>query len=242
MNHLNALNSYNHKETTMKNLNSMFSALHIRMCIQGVYRLCSITTFVIISMNPVHAEEWFMEVGPMLRGDMKISADGGSSAANHGGIATGNRSGRGTSSIAGSRLNDDGTSPIFRSFDDGYVGPSGWEWARKDGVTQFFGYDRPGQYDAAANTLTFQQSVGSAAAGRSRTTTQALRASEPSGWKDSKDTDGAGLMATLGYRFRDVEAEENQENPRSSNEWSALLRFGWLDGMGANFLNRPAYS
>jgi hypothetical protein len=138
---------------------------------------------------PVQAE-WYFEVGPFYRGDMEISVRGGSRAADEGASAARSGTTGGLPSLGGSLSPDDGTAQILREFDDGYVGPSGWAWANTDGVTQFFAYDEPGQYDAAADTLTYQLSLGRESASQRRTQTRTT--SESISWgKAGKQTDGA---------------------------------------------------
>jgi len=177
---------------------------------------------------PVHGE-WYFEVGPFYRGDMTIAVRGGSRAAEGGASAAQAGTTGGLPTPGGSLSGDDGTAQILREFDNGHVGPSGWVWANNDGVTQYFGYDDPGQYDAAAGTLTYQLTLGSESASqrssRTRTTSESL------GWRASRRTDGAGLMGTLGHGLRKEES------------WrvDAQLRFGWLDGIQANFRGHPAF-
>lgn len=173
----------------------------------------------------VHAQ-WYVEVGPIYRGDMEISVRGGSSAAETGAQAAQAGTVGGTPPPP-SFLDDDGTAQILREFDNGYVGPSGWDWARNEGWTQFWGYDNPEQYDAIANTLTFQVTTGDTPSAR-RTRTRTWN--ESAGWTGRRRTDGFGVLGTLGYMFRD------------EGEWSlgAQFRLGWLDGIRGNFRGRPA--
>lgn len=177
---------------------------------------------------PVHAE-WYFEVGPFYRGDMDISVRGGSRAADEGASAARSGTTGELPSLGALPPGDDGTAQILRQFDDGYVGPSGWAWANVDGVTQYFAYDDPGQYDADADTLTYQLSLGQESASARRTQTRTM--SEPIAWGGSREVDGWGIMATLGYELREEET------------WSlgAQARFGWLDGIQANFRGQPAF-
>jgi hypothetical protein len=176
----------------------------------------------------VHAQ-WYFEVGPVYRGDMEVSVQGGSSAAESG--ATAARAGTvgGKPSLPASGLNDDGTAQVLREFDDGYVGPSGWEWARNEGWTQFWAYDSPAQYNADADTLTFQVTMGEVSATQRRTTTRTW--TDSVGWTGHSRTDGFGVMGTLGYMLR------------NEGDWSlgAQARFGWLDGIRSEFRDRPAF-
>ncbi|MEX2606054.1 MAG: hypothetical protein WD708_01815, partial [Kiritimatiellia bacterium] len=123
-------------------------------------------------------------------------------------------------------------------FDNGYVGPSGWVWAQNAGITQYFAYETADQYDAGADTLTFNQTLTGASGSSTRTTTRVTNGGS-SGWNDSTRTNGVGVIATLGYRFSESEDPEAEED--DNHEWALLFRFGWLEGMGANFRNRPAY-
>jgi len=176
--------------------------------------------------------QWYLEVGPVYRGDMKLSVRGGSSAAQEGATAARDgTTGGGTLELGEEGLPiDDGTAQVLREFDNGYVGPSGWPWANVAGTTQFFAYDDAAQYDAAANTLTYQITLGGGdTVSQRRTVTRTRTDSE--GWKGSKRMDGAGLMATLGYRVREEES------------WSLGLqgRIGWLDDIQGGFRNREAF-
>lgn len=183
--------------------------------------------FCLLAM-PVFGQ-WYIEVGPVYRGDMDISVHGGSRAADSGvsGARDGTTGGR--PSAPTGLLNDDGTTQILREFENGYVGPSGWDWARAEGWSQYFGYNHPEQYDAAADTLSFNMNLNQTSATQRRTITRVSDVSE--GWSDSTDADGVGIMGTAGYLF-------------GSNETFAVaaqMRFGWLSGVDGSFHNRPAY-
>lgn len=173
--------------------------------------------------------EWYLEAGAVYRGDMKISVEGGSRAADSGISASRAGTAGGFPAVPSRLLSDDGTAQILRQFDDGYVGPSGWAWARNDGWTQFWGYDATEQYDAVADTLTFRRTVIGDTVSRRRTVTRVQM--ESAGWDGRKRTDGFGLMATVGYLFR----QEKSWN------WAIQARVGWLDNIQADFRNRPAY-
>lgn len=173
--------------------------------------------------------QWYIEVGPVYRGDMDISVKGGSRAADSGlSGARAGTTGRRATAPSG-LLNDDGTAQILREFENGYVGPSGWDWARAEGWSQYFGYDNSEQYDAAADTLSFDLNLSETSSTQRRTVTRVSDVSE--GWSDSTDVDGVGIMGTAGYLF-------------GSNETFAVaaqMRFGWLSGIDGSFHNRPAY-
>ncbi len=172
---------------------------------------------------------WYFEIGPFYRGDMEVTVRGGSRAADDGAAATHRSTTGAIPSLNGSFPTDDGTVQILREFDDGFVGPSGWPWAVNDGVTQFFGYNAPEQYDAAADTLTFQITLGGDE-GRHRST-RTRTSSESIAWEGRRRTDGWGIMATLGHTVRREES------------WSlaAQVRLGWLDGLQANFRGHPSF-
>lgn len=191
--------------------------------------------FLLLPLSGVRAD-WFFEAGPFYRGQMKISVDGGSRAADTGANAAtpGIRGGLPSSGVP--VLNDAGGSG-FRSFDNGYVGPSGWVWAQNAGITQFFGYQTADQYDAGADTLSFTGTTSGTVGSSTRTSTRVSNVG-PSGWNDSKRTNGMGLIGTLGYRLGETDPEEDGEE--KTHEWSLLFRFGWLEGMGATFRNRSA--
>ena len=196
-----------------------------------------LTLSLILSTIPSSVKaDWFFEAGPFHRGNVKISVDGGSRAADAGANAAtpGIRGGMPSSGVPA--LNDDGGSG-FRAFDNGFVGPSGWVWAQDAGVTQHFGYQTADQYDAGADTLSFTGTLTGTGGTATRTRTRVNNLG-PAGWNDSKRTDGVGLIGTLGYRFGKTDALEDDEENR--HEWSLLFRFGWLDGIGANFRNQPA--
>ncbi|MDA3873555.1 MAG: hypothetical protein PF795_06315 [Kiritimatiellae bacterium] len=202
----------------------------------------SILTLCLLSTSPAVRGEWFVEVGPFYRGDTKISVDGGSRAHDSGSSAPSTVNRGGTAMAPGTLLNDDGSTAVFRAFDNGYVGPSGWVWAQNAGVTQYFAYQTPDQYDAGADTLSFTNTLNGTSATSTRTSTRITDRGAP-GWNDSKHTSGTGLIVTLGLPLRErtdaADVEKGEEE--NDHELSLLFRFGWLEGMGANFRNRPAY-
>jgi hypothetical protein len=202
----------------------------------------AVLTLCLLSTTSSVKAEWFVEVGPFYRGQTKISVDGGSRAHDSGINAPSNTTRGGTAMAPGVSLNDDGTSSAFRAFDNGYVGPSDWVWAQNAGITQYFAYETPGQYNAGADTLRFTKTLTGTSSASTRTTTR-VTDSGPSGWKDSKRSNGIGLIATLGLPLRERTDKEDLEKgeEEKKNELSLLFRFGWLDGMDANFHNRPAY-
>ncbi len=174
--------------------------------------------------------QWYFDVGPLYRGDMEITVRGGSRAADSGVTAARDGTSGAMPSLGGGNLlTDDGTAQILREFDNGYVGPSGWGWANNDGVTQFFAYEVPGQYDALGDTLTYQLTLGDDTASQRRTQTRTRSESIP--WSESRRIDGFGVIGTLGYELREEES------------WSlrAQARFGWLPGIRENFRGRPAF-
>ena len=200
-----------------------------------------LTLSLILSTTPSGVKaDWFFEVGPFHRGNVKISVDGGGRAADAGTNAAtpGVRGGMPSSGVPS--LNDDGGSG-FRSFDNGFVGPSGWVWAQEAGLTQHFGYETADQYDAGADTLSFTKTLTGTGGTSTRTRTRVNNLG-PSGWNDTKRTNGTGLIGTLGYRFGDTDPNRPREDGEErEHEWSLLFRFGWLEGLGTNFRNRPAH-
>lgn len=203
--------------------------------------LALLTLFLLSTTSSVKSE-WFVEAGPFYRGQTKISVDGGSRAHDSGINAPSTTTRGGTASAPGVLINDDGSSSAFRAFDNGYVGPSGWVWAQNIGNTQYFAYETPGQYNAGADTLSFTKTQTVASGASTRTTTR-ITDNGTSGWKDSQRANGFGLIATLGLQMSDrTDAEDVERGEKEDNlAWSLLFRFGWLDGMDANFRNRPAY-
>lgn len=186
------------------------------------------TVLVLASSVCAANAQWSLEVGPMYRGDMEVSVRGGSRASDSAASAASSGNSGGLPTLGRALAPDDGTAQILRQFDDGFVGPSAWAWANTGGWTQFFGYDNPSQYDVAADTLTFQRS-GTAAASSSRSTTRTR--SDALAWGGDQKTDGVGIMATLAYEVQNTE----------TCALSGLIRFGWLEGISANYRDRPAY-
>lgn len=180
-----------------------------------------------LAAAPVHAK-WYFEVGPIYRGDMEVTVQGGSRAAESGVTAAEEGAVGGRPSLPESSLSDDGTATGLREFDNGYVGPSGWEWARDDGWTQYWSYESPDQYSAEADTLTFRDSMSDSTRGRHTVTRTWI---ESEGWTGRSRTDGFGVVGTVGYMLR------------AADDWSlaAQLRLGWLDGIRGNFRDHPAY-
>lgn len=179
------------------------------------------------SALPAHAQ-WYFELGPVYRGDMDISVQGGSRAAASGVHAA--QAGTDTSQTPSPENSPVGPTQTTQTFDDGYVGPSGWEWAQEEGWTQFFGYDSPGQYNAEADTLTYHLTTPGYGVDERRTETRVTPG--PAGWEDNQRAHGVGLMATLGYTLRQEE----------SWSWALQTRIGWLDGIRADFRNQATYS
>lgn len=160
---------------------------------------------------------WFTEAGPWYRGGMKMDVSGGSiDAGNEIGMAAG---GNVVSVPSGQLLNDDGAAQQLRQFDNGYVGPSGWGWARDDGITQYWAYDDASQYDSGSGTLRFKLTLsdsGSADRELSRVV------AGDRAWKDSQTANGTGGQVTLGRVLQ-----------RSrTREWSGVLQAGWLQDIG----------
>ena len=172
----------------------------------------------------------YFEVGPWYRGDMKMSVKGGSRAGDENFQAavpgtTGRRA-----YAAPQSAGDDGTAQVLRNFDDGFVAPSGWDWAQLEGISQYFGYQHASQYNQGANTLTY--SKGSTSASTDRRTDTRLTSGSTAGWDDQSDLDGVGALLTMGYTFASGKMFD----------WSAQVQIGWLDGMDASFEDRTAWS
>ena len=174
------------------------------------------------------AAELYLEAGPWYRGDMKISVQGGSFAAGEGAQAASPGTRGGVAAVAPLTPGDNGTDQTLRTFDNGYVGPSGWAWASTAGISQYFGYDNASQYDAAANTLSFTRSTSGSDVQRRTITTLSSGAA---GWSGSERVDGAGAQATLGYRVH----EEDRY------DLSVQGQFGWLGGIDASFRDQQAW-
>ena len=194
----------------MKNRTNIFTAL-----------ICSL-------LAPAVAEAetpWYVEVGPVYRGDMELSVRGGTHAPAWGGTRWSGQS----PSAVGRLLDDDGATPILRTFDDGFVGPSGWPHAREDERTQYWGYQNADQYQADTDALSFQQTL-TAQQSSTRTVTRLLE--ESAGWSSRTSMEGAGVMLTVG---RYVQQEE---------DWSSSVqgRLGWLEGLRGNVRQHTAVS
>lgn len=170
-------------------------------------------------------QRWYFELGPAYRGGMEISVRGGTHVPPWRGTehATARRSPR-----PSSLLDDDGTEQQLRTFEDGFVGPSGWEHALNDGRTQYWGYDASSQYDASSETLSFRRTLTDQ---RTQTRRVTRLLDESAGWSNRKSMEGAGLMLAVGRRLRERE------------RWACSVhaRLGWLDGLRGNFRQQTAY-
>ena len=175
------------------------------------------------------AGQWYFEAGPWYRGGMELKAEGGSAAAETGAMAASPGTRGGTAWVDEFGAGDDGSAQELRTFDNGFVGPSGWDWATALGQSQYFGYESAGQYDAGAGTLSFVLSRLETDVERRTTTTVEPGAA---GWRGEKDLEGVGAQATLGWTFAREDAFEA----------SAQVQAGWLDGMDAEFRGEPAWS
>jgi hypothetical protein len=173
--------------------------------------------------------QFYFEAGPWYRGNMEISAEGGSRAAAEGiHAARAGRSGR-IPVAADTLLQDDGTAQTLRTFDDGYVGPSGWGIMREDGVSQYWSYNDPEQYDATAGALNFRDTL-TATETAQRTLTDVTPGA--AGWSGSDRVGGAGIQAKLGYVLR------------TTDTWNlgVQLEVGWLSGISSSFRHQKAYT
>jgi len=171
----------------------------------------------------------YFEAGPWVRGDMDLTVEGGSSAAQENVLAAIPGTSGGRAWIAPLDPGDDGTAQILRQFDNGYVGPSGWPGALGLGHSQYFGYESAGQYDSAASSLSFSLSE-SASSSAQRTSTHV--SSGASGWNGKADLDGVGGQVTLGYTF----LTDHLFNV------SIQIQGGWLDGMDTSFSGQQTWS
>lgn len=187
-----------------------------------------IATLTLASGVACHGQFYF-EAGPWYRGNMEISADGGSRAASEGVHAS--RAGRsgGTPAALDQVLQDDGSAQTLRTFNDGYVGPSGWAWAQTAGVSQYWSYDDASQYDAGASTLSFTRSVTEALTSQ-RTLTQVTPG--VAGWSGSDRVGGTGIQGKLGYLFKNTETWQ----------LGVQMQAGWLADINSSFRNKSAYT
>lgn len=97
---------------------------------------------------------WWWSVGPLYRGDMEISVSGTS-------YVQQNR----VHAARGSYVAPNGVGSVSsfadRTYDDGFVAVDPGTIESGDGLTWFWGYVRPDQYNAAADTLSFSRGGGS---------------------------------------------------------------------------------
>jgi len=166
--------------------------------------------------------QWFVEGGVMYRGGMKLEITGRSADVAY---SFDTASGERITVPTGSLLKDDGSAQIFRSFDDGYVGPSGSATWRNDGRTQYWGYERADQFDGDSN-LRFHKTLTDAGS-RDRQSSTVI--GENAAWAGS-DSDGTGQggVVTIGRVM--------VEHPRYT--WSLFFQGGWLDGISWTTRNR----
>lgn len=176
--------------------------------------------------------QWYLEAGLIYRGGMEISVQGGSSVVNSGASAAQAGTTGGLPVAQFTLLNDDGTASILRMFDNGYVGPSGFNWARGEGITQYYGYQNAGQYSAATSTVNYRLTLQATSAPARRTVTQVE--AQPLGRQQGQRVFGRGLMGTVGYGF-------NRDKP-SDWKWSAQLRLSWLRDIRGDFGDHSTYS
>lgn len=173
--------------------------------------------------------QFYLEAGPWARGGMELKVDGGSAAADEGVQAASPVTRSGGGGVVVADPDDDGSAQILRTFSNGYVGPSGWEWAADAGQTQYFAYESESQYNATANTLSFVQT---AYAENTLRRTETRVTAGPAGWRGSADLEAEGALATVGCTVWSPE-------PFAV---SLQLQAGWLGGMDASFRGQPAWS
>jgi len=173
---------------------------------------------------------WYFEAGPLYRGGMNVDVSGGSHAAQAGMQVAQPGTRGGMANAAPQTAGDDGSAQVLRTFDNGYVGPSGWAWARDNdpALSQYFGYNDAAQYNASAKTLSFTRETDASSTVRRTVTT--IESTRP-GWSGGKDLDGLGAQLTWGYAFP----------VRPSLEVSVQAQLGWLDGMEASFRDCEAW-
>lgn len=180
-------------------------------------RIVAIIVLFAAGSQVMAGEGWFLEAGGWYRGGMNMEISGGSIEADDSiGQASG---GDRVDAPTGQMLDDDGSAQTFRAFDNGYVGPSGWAWARDDGTTQYWGYDDASQYDAGSSTLRFTRTETDAGS-EDREVSRIAAGSRT--WQDSIDANGFGGQVTLGRIFH----KDNKI------EWSGVLQAGWLQDIG----------
>jgi len=177
-------------------------------------RLVLVLVFLgMLGMVCVAGEGWYMEAGPWYRGGMTLDVRGRSLDVNREIGATGGGS---TVSVpTGAMLTDDGSVQRFRQFDNGYVGPSGWEWARNDGISQYWAYQDSSQYDAGSGTLTYRLTLSDSGSAERETSRVVAGNTERA---DRQRADGMGGQATAGWVFL----------KRASCEWSLFMQVAWL--------------
>ncbi len=184
---------------------------------------------LLLSTTPKLRSEWFFEVGPVYRGDMSIEVDGGSRAKE-----TNTQIGApGITRTAPTQTGspgemDDGSAQILRTFEDGFVGPSGLPLFSGIGQTQYFGFESDSQHNSTAGTLSFTSVTSSQS---QSTQTRSRLESAEAGWSGKQSFDGVGLQATTGYILRKDE----------HLEVSLFGQVAWLGDLDANFQGKSAY-
>lgn len=126
------------------------------------------------------AAEWWVSVGPVLRGDMDISVSG-SSYVQWLGLHAAEPSREDPSGVGDPNRYAD------RDYDDGFVNmdPN----TENDGLTWYWGYERDGQYSAAGDTLSFHGGGGT------RVYRDTLL---DTGLEDREEAEGAGVRFVAG--------------------------------------------
>lgn len=139
---------------------------------------------LLTAMGPALAEGegWSWSVGPVYRGDMEVKFTGRSYVQEFGlhGANAYQQEPSGAASAAGY---------ADRTYEDGFVNVDPGTVASGDGLTWFWGYESPAQYNAAADTLSFAAGSGGARLRHSVVSSTDLRG------EDTMDAWGIGASA-----------------------------------------------
>ncbi len=176
-----------------------------------------VTTVLIASLLVSNAygrdNKWFMEYGPWYRGGLELEIQGGSIPINERDFLFSD--GAMVRVPGGSILNDNTSEAKYRSFENGFVGPSGWPISRQDGETQYWGYQSGTQWDQTADRINYTLTLRDSGRAVRR---EAHLASERTAWQQHARTDGVGAFIAVGRNLVQ----------KPSFAVSGVFQIGWL--------------
>ena len=180
-------------------------------------RISIVLSVLVIASISLADSGWFIEGGVWYRGGMKLDITGRSED-----VAYSFESAAGGRATVptGSLQSDNGSGARYRSFDDGFVGPSDDSIPRSEGRTQYFGYQRNNQVDG--NRLRFRQTLTDSGS-VDRQSSSVI--GENARWAGS-DSSGSGVggVVTVGRVMV----------MRPRYDWSFIVQGGWLNGISWN--------